>query len=858
MYFDNAEVSGYGNAQDGAGTWNSNYLFVGHMNQTSTQINDSTSNADHLDQVTGTPVYGVTGQVGDAITYLDEGHNNANTTWDGVGEVTVEIWFKTGTSGKNMIGQRMDASETQDGSGGLWAIRSDSTDEIRFLTRIGTDSTIVEPATTVGGLIDDNWHYAVASRDSSNNIYIRVDGGNEVSASQSGTLTQPDYELSIGRPYHQEIWDGELDEARISDVYRGNDWTGTTYNNINAPDTFFTFTLENNAPPTTPTNIECNNASNCNITVDASVNVKGTGSTDPDLDAVTYELWASLLNSTAFTDGADVTKTSPGGTDANSTATTYSNLGIDTDFKTISNIDFIVEVDSFNATGSEAATITDDPDLVLEVYDGTQFVDFGNFTLPLTYTGSGLQTTNHNFTITVTDPTVLSAWETLANQDFRIKAAYMDDKGSSNVDEIIWTDVWAIMNGTKWTAIGSHTAGSSVTWGAIDVGGTNTYSSNFTKGSALEIAHLPDAPTGLVATTFNSTQIDLSWTAAEGNGQPITGYAIQRESPIGGGFTTIVADTGSAATTFSDSPANAITFSYTPLNIQTQYNYRVNATNSIGTGDASNEDSATTFFVLDLTESLQLDDAINYNITISLSESLSLDDTVVRNIPISLSESLTLDGSINYNTPISLSESLTLDDSINSQPTTPTNISCNGDGTATGCDILVDDTVALQGSGSTDAESDTITYELLASLMVPSTEFTDATDETKTAVAGAGAVAYDNSNDNSGALCTSTSCSIELVVADEPNMMIFVMSSAEGTFVAANSIDIESNTDVGTAIGTTQPLRVGTGALEQTMYVWRIMDSDITKGASNTITVNYGGTATDSGISSHSFYNVAQ
>lgn len=57
-----------------------------------------------------------------------------------------------------------------------------------------------------------------------------------------------------------------------------------------------------NVPPTTPTEIECDGSSDCNIVVDASVEVNASGSTDDDGDAITYLVEASLLNSTISED----------------------------------------------------------------------------------------------------------------------------------------------------------------------------------------------------------------------------------------------------------------------------------------------------------------------------------------------------------------------------------------------------------------------------------------------------------------------------------------------------------------------------------------------------------------------------
>lgn len=102
---------------------------------------------------------------------------------------------------------------------------------------------------------------------------------------------------------------------------------------------------------------------------------------------------------------------------------------------------------------------------------------------------------------------------------------------------------------------------------------------------------VPDAPitvpyqvTGLVATASIASEIDLSWTAPYNGGSPITGYKIERESPVGGGWSTLVSNTGNTNTTYSD----------TGLEQDTQYNYRVSAINTIGIGTPSSEASDTT------------------------------------------------------------------------------------------------------------------------------------------------------------------------------------------------------------------------------------------------------------------------
>ena len=106
----------------------------------------------------------------------------------------------------------------------------------------------------------------------------------------------------------------------------------------------------------------------------------------------------------------------------------------------------------------------------------------------------------------------------------------------------------------------------------------------FTNSSGVA-AVAPGAPTSLIATASGTTRINLSWNApADNGGRTISGYKIEWSAAGSDPWTILVATTGSAATTYSN----------TGLTAGTTRHYRVSAINSVGTGTASNTDSATT------------------------------------------------------------------------------------------------------------------------------------------------------------------------------------------------------------------------------------------------------------------------
>ncbi len=76
---------------------------------------------------------------------------------------------------------------------------------------------------------------------------------------------------------------------------------------------------------------------------------------------------------------------------------------------------------------------------------------------------------------------------------------------------------------------------------------------------------IPGSPTGLTASIYSETALDLSWMAPVSNGgASITGYKIERQTN-GGSWSTIVANTGNANTTYRN----------TGLTENTEYGYRV-------------------------------------------------------------------------------------------------------------------------------------------------------------------------------------------------------------------------------------------------------------------------------------------
>jgi hypothetical protein len=248
MYYGNATCDSQESATD---TWDDHYMAVWHLNDTDWL--DSTSNNVDL-------------TAGDAPTIVDT-HWGKGADFDGTKELS-HATFLDGAQ-NNMTVEYIflvDADTAneyfhifkQQGAG-LYVSFSTRYDDIQSLWDNGELETM---ATTGDVVSNETYYYHGAALNGGNYIKAWLDGDiyyNDSHADTWSAGTQSDFQIGGYSPQMQGI----LDEIRVSDVTRSDDWIISSYNSMNnATDGGF-FTLEpfgpTNTAPNTPTSPECQN-----------------------------------------------------------------------------------------------------------------------------------------------------------------------------------------------------------------------------------------------------------------------------------------------------------------------------------------------------------------------------------------------------------------------------------------------------------------------------------------------------------------------------------------------------------------------------------------------------------------------
>jgi len=245
MYYSNSGASDNSSTD----TWDSNYVFVGHMNTSTTQTNgcyDSSPNSNHGTFV-GTVPNSMGGMVGTGQSFDNDGDYitlPSGTFTDLAG--TFECYIKANdTEETDYLHQAY-----QDDSNRHWTILdSGGTYSFAYYKDAGFEATF-----TSGDRGTNYTYVASAFQEYDAELYV-----NDTTIF-SGLAMQPaDWSFAastLAAKYDgNNEYSGMLDEVRISNIRRDRNWTNATYKTIYYNDTFISFgaeeTLSGNNNPTT-------------------------------------------------------------------------------------------------------------------------------------------------------------------------------------------------------------------------------------------------------------------------------------------------------------------------------------------------------------------------------------------------------------------------------------------------------------------------------------------------------------------------------------------------------------------------------------------------------------------------------
>jgi hypothetical protein len=247
FYVQYGNVSVVTDQQNAAGTWDSNYKAVYHLNSS---LNDSTSNTANLSNHSATSAA--------AMFANGESFNSGSTAYiykttppmTAIDNFTMSMWAKPNSSTTTYIflANGPDTTDNTIGNGYSFGCYAAS----------GTQHWIVRYPQGGGGWMTDghdtgvncstSWTYLTLTRTSgTSQMYVNgvAKGSTWATAprapanlfSAGGSIWANPYTTNSN--WHFNI-DGKMDEIRLSTTPRSADWITTEYNNQNSPSTFYT------------------------------------------------------------------------------------------------------------------------------------------------------------------------------------------------------------------------------------------------------------------------------------------------------------------------------------------------------------------------------------------------------------------------------------------------------------------------------------------------------------------------------------------------------------------------------------------------------------------------------------------
>lgn len=224
-------------------TWNSGYKEVGHLgNGVTLNANDSTTNVNN--GTLGNSPTAIAGKISGGANLVRASNqyisisSNAGLNF-GTGVFTASAWVKKASNG--IYGGILSKLDGLDSAG--WTLNVSSAN--KFGAYCVKNSVYDEVLTTNTYSSTSDFYYVVFVRDGS---FLRLYVNGVADGTIADTLKNVDNTQVVATgPYRSgslsNMFDGIVDEIRISNVAKSANWILTEYNNQNSPSTFYSISL---------------------------------------------------------------------------------------------------------------------------------------------------------------------------------------------------------------------------------------------------------------------------------------------------------------------------------------------------------------------------------------------------------------------------------------------------------------------------------------------------------------------------------------------------------------------------------------------------------------------------------------
>ncbi len=311
MYYGNDAAA---DAQNATGVWDSNFMMVQHLQETSGTLFDSTSN-DNDGTGEGGVTLGAAGYVSEAIDC--DGSDDDVTVADSAslsvtGSLTLEaIITADDISSSEPIIVKDDATSINRGY--YLILLSDG--KIRLLCSQTNNGGTKQYRDTTSAISTGNWYYVAATFNVSDAVMAIYVNGSEWAGTTTGSISSI-YDsaaaLDLGYLLYNTVdywWNGTIDEARVSDSVRSADWVAAQ--DLSMEDAFITFASEETgATTTTTTTTLFSTVDTTGLTTTTTTSYTTTGVTKGHTTSTTT---GAIHTTTLSTDGTIATTTTTTG-----------------------------------------------------------------------------------------------------------------------------------------------------------------------------------------------------------------------------------------------------------------------------------------------------------------------------------------------------------------------------------------------------------------------------------------------------------------------------------------------------------------------------------------------------------------